>query len=118
MFCAYRFGMELYAGAGVLCMRKGHHCAVGGMCCGFQRGVFKAFYCQGVIPHYCEWRGDAFEQRAAVVRHFACFAVHGIGRVYELRAEVHAERLVAEAYTQYRYMLMEMIYGGHGYARL
>lgn len=37
-----------------------------------------------------------------------CFPMHGVWCVYELRAKIHTQRLVAEADAQYRYVFMKM----------
>ena len=55
-----------------------------------------------------------FKQPMTVVRHLACFPVHGVRYMHQFCTEVHAQRLVAEAYTQYRRMFMKLVYYLHG----
>ena len=48
----------------------------------------------------------------------AGLAMHGRGSVDQPGAEIHAQGLVAETYTEYRYPLMEMIDHSHSNAGL
>lgn len=118
MFCAYGFGVKLQAEAWVLVVCERHDGAICGVGDGGEGGVAEICYCEGVVAHGGEGGWDVAEQGVAGVSDLACFAVHGVGCVYELCAEIHAEGLVAEAYAEYGDAGVEVIDSCHGDACL
>src|SRR5690554_6099903 len=71
-----------------------------------------------MITHYHTGGGDIVKQGMPVVKYIAGFAVHGVGYLYQFATKEHDQRLVAQAYTQYGYFVVEIADGIHGYACL